>query len=118
MAIFAHTKHRLYTLLRWSEKYTKNGYGVFRLRGSLVRTWYRRVSLIGLGTAVAFANLISKEGYGTYQYILSTVGLLGIFGLSGIKTAISHASAHGNDSSLFDAIKQRYAGLLFLPSCL
>lgn len=63
--------------------------------------------LIALCTAVAFANLISKETYGTYQYVLSTVGLLSILGLPGLKTAISYATSRGNDGSFFDAIRAK-----------
>lgn len=107
MALFAHTKQRLYTLLRWSEKYTKTDM-VYLSSGTAWSIFGTVVSsIIGLATSVAFANLLPKENYGTYQYVLSTVGLVGIFGLSGIKTAISYASAHGNDSSIFDIIRAK-----------
>jgi len=107
MAIFAHTKHRLYTLLRWSEKYTKTDMVYFASGGGWSAFGTIISGLLALATAVAFANLLPKTTYGTYQYILSTVGILGIFGLSGIKTAIGYASARGKDQSFFDAIRAK-----------
>ncbi|KND50604.1 MAG: O-antigen export protein [Parcubacteria bacterium C7867-007] len=61
--------------------------------------------LIGLATAVAFANLLSKETYGTYQYILSGVTLLGLLSLPAMKSAIFYAAARNKDGSFLEAIR-------------
>lgn len=63
--------------------------------------------LIGLATATAFANLLPKEVYGSYQYVLATVGILGILGLPGLKTAISRAAARHMDGTFLDAVRAR-----------
>ena len=107
------TKQRLYGFLRWSERYTKTDMVYFASGGGWSAFGTIVSGLLALLTAVAFANLLPKETYGTYQYILATVGIFGIFGLSGIKTAIGYASARGKDQSFFDAIhaKIRWAFL-------
>lgn len=58
-------------------------------------------------TTVAFANFLSKEDYGTYQYVLATVSLLAILALPGLKTAISYASARGKDGTFFRAVRAK-----------
>lgn len=100
-------KSKIYNILRWSEKYTKTDM-VYLAHGGFWLTAGTVVSgLLSLGTAVAFANLVPKETYGAYQYVLSIVALLGLFGLSGMKTSVAYSSARGADGSLLDAIKAK-----------
>ncbi|MFH1759254.1 MAG: oligosaccharide flippase family protein [Patescibacteria group bacterium] len=65
------------------------------------------VSLIGLGLAVGFANLLPKEVYGTYRYILSLAGILSAFALSGMGTAVAQAVARSFDGTVKAAFKSR-----------
>ena len=100
-------RFRFAKLLRRSERYTKVDM-VYLASGTFWSAFGTVASgLVALGTAVAFANLLPKETYGTYQYVISVLGLLGILGLPGIKTAISYASSRGNDGSFFDAVHAR-----------
>jgi O-antigen/teichoic acid export membrane protein len=55
--------------------------------------------------SIAFANLLDPETYGQYRYIVSVIGFLSIFTLSGMGTAITRAVARGFDGSLDTAIK-------------
>ena len=55
--------------------------------------------LLAFSLIVAFANLLSKETYGIYRYILSIAGVLNIFVLSGMGTAISRSVASGNEGA-------------------
>lgn len=64
--------------------------------------------------AIAAAHFLSKETYGTYRYILSTVGFIGAFSLTGLSTAIIRNTARGYDS-LFDSSVRR-SMLWSLPS--
>lgn len=50
--------------------------------------------------AVAFANLIPKETYGSYKYLLSIAALTAIFSLTGLRTAIVQSAARGFGGSL------------------
>jgi O-antigen/teichoic acid export membrane protein len=57
-------------------------------------------SLTAFLTALAFANLLPPETYGSYKYVLSLAGLLGAFTLSGLADAVSQAAAKGFDGAL------------------
>lgn len=52
-------------------------------------------TILSAALVVAFANLLPKEIYGTYRYILSIAGLLSFLTLSGMNTAITRATAQG-----------------------
>lgn len=103
----ADIKNTLIRLLRWSEHYTKTDM-VYLVQGG---TW------MALGTGVtwvcafatmyAFANWLPKETYGTYQYVLSFMSVLGVLALSGMDTAIARATAQGKDGSLFEALRAK-----------
>jgi len=101
------TENRLHTLLRASEKYFKTDM-VYLASGGM---WYMLGTLlsllISLGTALAFANLIPKETYGAYQYILSITDIFGILMLGGIDSALTRSVARGQEGSLFDALRAK-----------
>ncbi len=61
-------------------------------------------SLLSLGLMVAFANLLPKETFGLYRYILSLAGILNIFTLTGMNNAVSRAVARGEEGVLRPAI--------------
>ncbi len=54
---------------------------------------------------IAFANLLPKETYGLYRYILSLAGILNIFTLTGMNTAIVQTVASGNEGALKTSVK-------------
>lgn len=64
-------------------------------------------SLCALLLAVAFANLVSPETYGTYKYVLSLAGLMAIFSLPGMNTALARSTAQGRESALHAATRAR-----------
>ena len=64
-------------------------------------------SLSSFLLAIAFANLLPKEAYGTYKYILSIAGILAIPTLSGINTSIVQATARGYEGSFLPALKTK-----------
>jgi len=66
--------------------------------------------LSGLGLAAAFANLIPKETYGTYKFIVSVASIISLFTLSNINTALTQAVASGSKQILRSAknIKLRW----------
>ncbi len=98
-------KTKIYRLLRKSERYTKTDM-VYLAKGGFWLTLGQVVSsLSAFLLAIAFANLLPKETYGTYKYILSLMGLLAIPTLSGMGTAVTRAVAQGNDGSFLPALK-------------
>lgn len=98
---------KIYNFLRYSEKYTQTDM-VYLIRGGFWLTLEQGViSLAGILLAIAFANLVPKEIYGTYRYVLSLVGILSVFTLSGMNTAIARAVARGYEGMLAPAFKTR-----------
>lgn len=97
----------IHRLLRWSEKYTKTDM-VYLARGGFWLALGQGVSsLSALVLAVAFANLVTPEVYGTYKYILALAGMFAIFSLPGMATAIARASARGHEGSIHRATRER-----------
>ena len=86
-------QNKVYHLLRKSEQYTKTDM-VYLAKGGF---WLTLGQFISSGAAfllaIAFANLLPKETYGTYRYVLSLVGVLNVFTLGGINTAVIQAIA-------------------------
>ncbi len=103
--MFIFFRNKLYFLLRWSEKYTKTDM-VYLAKGG---SWLSLSKMVGMGTslvlAIAFANLLPKEEYGAYKYILSIAALFSIATLPGINTALTRSIALGYEGSIRQAIK-------------
>ena len=101
-------KEKIYQFLRWSEKYTKTDM-VYLAHGGFWLTLTQIISSISIFVlAVVFANLLPKEVYGTYKYILSTIGLLFIFSLSGMNIALIPEIAQGKENLLKTARKTKF----------
>lgn len=64
-------------------------------------------SLSALALAVAFAHLVSPETYGTYKYLLSLAGLMAIFSLPGMNTALARATAQGKEATIHAVTRSR-----------
>lgn len=100
-------KQHAIRFLRWSERYTKTDM-VYLTRGSFwMMAKQVALSLLSFGMAIAFANLISIEVYGTYKYVLSTAFLLSVTTMSGINTALTRSVAQGFERSILPALVMR-----------
>lgn len=64
-------------------------------------------SLSTLALAVAFANLVPPETYGTYKYLLSIAGVFAIFTLPGMNTALARAVAQGHEGLIHSVTRSR-----------
>ncbi len=101
------SKAKLYNLLRWSEKWTKTDM-IYLARGGFWLTLGKVVSSTSAFLlAIAFANLLPKETYGEYKYILSIASILAIPTLSGMGTAITQAVARGYEGIVIPAMKEK-----------
>lgn len=64
-------------------------------------TWTTLRFLVGIGasvaTTIAFGNLLPREVYGNYSYLLSLAGSLSFLTLSGVSTGVIRAVAKGNE---------------------
>ena len=85
---------------------------VYLARGTF---WLNIGSGIGIAIAfllsVAYARYIPKEAYGNYRYILSLMGMAGIFALPGMSTIITRAAARG-----FDGTFRKASRIIFYSS--
>lgn len=98
-------KNKLYKALRWSEKYTRTDM-VYLAKGGGWMFFGRLIAMAcAFGLSLAFANLLPKEVYGQYKYVISVVNILTLFTLSGMGTAVTRAVAQGKDGVLKPAIK-------------
>ena len=97
----------IYNLLKKSEKFFQTDM-IYLAKGGFWLTLGQIVSsLSSFLLAIAFANLLPKETYGTYKYVLSLVGILSIFTLSGMNTSLTRSVARGFEGSLKPILKEK-----------
>jgi O-antigen/teichoic acid export membrane protein len=100
-------KDKTYNFLRWSQKYTGTD-NVYLIKNGF---WLTLGQIISMGASlllsIAFANLVSPVIYGNYKYIISILGILGIFSLSGMSTAVTQAVARGFEGSFYSGFKTK-----------
>lgn len=98
-------KKKIITFLLWVQKHAKADMFYIVKNGSWMFFGHTVNSLLSLGLIVAFANLLPKETYGVYRYILSIAGVLNIFVLGGIGNAITRSVARGEEGVLIPALR-------------
>lgn len=100
-------KNKIIKFLRWSEKYTKTDM-VYVFRGVFWLNIGRiGIAILTIGLMSAFARFTPKEVFGSYQYILSVVGILLVFSLPGINNALIRAVAQGKEGDFTAAAKEK-----------
>ncbi len=100
-------KQRIYRFLREMQKYTGTD-NVYLAKGGFWLTLEDVVSAAAsFLLALAFANLLNPIIYGNYRYILSLIGTLGIFSLSGLGTTITQATARNFEESFYTGFKTK-----------
>ncbi|MCD4762097.1 oligosaccharide flippase family protein [bacterium] len=102
-----HLKTKTYNLLRWTENWTKTDMVYLAKGGSWLTLGQVISSIFYFALSIAFANLLPKETYGTYKYILSIVMVLSIPTLGSMSTAVLQAIARGYEGSIIPALKTK-----------
>jgi O-antigen/teichoic acid export membrane protein len=98
-------KEKAVRALRWSEQYTKTDM-VYLAKGGWWLTIGEIITIIaGVLLSIAFANLLPKETYGTYKFVISIAGIVSAFTLSGMGHAVTRATAKGYEGSLRKGFK-------------
>jgi len=105
MSLFSSIKSRGHGLLRWSERYTKTDMVYLTSGGFWLGLSQAAQMVFGLILLVAFANLLPKESFGTYQFIISAAAILSLFTLTGLGVAVMRAAAQGNAGALRYALR-------------
>lgn len=100
-------KNQTYKFLRWTEKWTETDM-IYLTKGSSWLTAGQIISsLSSLLLSIAFANLLPKETFGVYKYVLSMTSILAIPTLGGLNIAVTQAIARGYEGSLTQALKTK-----------
>jgi len=63
------------------------------------------INILAALLMIAFANFLPKETFGLYRYILSLIGILTIFSLTGMNISVAQAVAAGNESALKASVR-------------
>ena len=89
------TKEKIYKLLRLTEKYTKTDM-VYLAKGGF---WFSLNYILSILLAVfllaAFANLIPPDVYGNYKFVFSVIGIISVFSLTGMGSAVVQSISRG-----------------------
>ncbi len=103
-SMFLSLRDALHKSLKWSETYTKTDM-LYMAQGGFWLTLAKGVGMFSsLLLAIAMANLIPPEVFGTYKFVLSAAGIIGAFSLAATGTAIIQAVARGYEGALRSGI--------------
>lgn len=94
-------------LLKATERYLQTDIRYLLFGGTWLGFARGIAMLFSFAAAVAFANLLPKETYGTYKYILSVAALLAIPALTGMTTAIIQSVAKGEYGSYLPGLRAK-----------
>ncbi|TSD05050.1 MAG: polysaccharide biosynthesis protein [Parcubacteria group bacterium Greene0714_7] len=98
--MFQDWKDRSIRFLLWSQKYTKTDM-LYLARGGFSSAIIQVAGItVSLLLAVTVSHFVPKESYGVYKYILSIVGILSLFSLNSIGSAVFQSAAQGFDGVL------------------
>lgn len=100
-------KSKIIEFLIWSQKYTKIDM-LYLVKGSF---WFGSGQVFSSAAtftlAIAFANFIEQETYGTYKYILSITGILTVLSLRGMDSAVLQSVTRNFEGVLIPALKTK-----------
>ncbi|MEX2514720.1 MAG: oligosaccharide flippase family protein [Candidatus Paceibacterota bacterium] len=106
-------KDKIKKILEKSQKYAKTDM-LYVAKGGFWLTIAKGASIAtSFLLMLAFANWLPQEEFGTYQFILSVAGILSIFTLPGVNTALTKSVAKNMEGSLVEAFRAKLSwGLL------
>lgn len=101
-------KNNLFTLLKKAEKYTKTD-NLYLFRGGFFLTLSSvATGILSFLMAIALGWLLPKEVYGNYKYLFSVLGIIALFTLGGMDTAVTQAVARGQDGSFRIGFRKKF----------
>ncbi|MEX0910001.1 MAG: oligosaccharide flippase family protein [Candidatus Paceibacterota bacterium] len=90
---------------KWADKKLKTDTS-YLLSGGLWLGINRSAAVIsGIALSIAFANLLPKDVFGTYQFILSLASICGAFTFTGMRIVVKRAAARGNENALAEGFR-------------
>ncbi len=107
MGIISNIKNIFFRFLKKTEKYTGTDM-IYLAKGGFWLSLSQIISsLASFLLSIAFANFLDPVTYGNYRYILSLMGILGIFSLRGMGAAITQAVSRGLEGSFYGGFKTK-----------
>lgn len=103
----ARAKHHVKRALKWSEAYTKTDMAYLLHAGFWGNLNAIILTFLSFILYIAYAHFLTKDVYGTYQYLLSFFSIATAFTLTGMNTAVSRAVARGYEGTLRASIKMQ-----------
>ncbi|MDD2913335.1 MAG: oligosaccharide flippase family protein [Candidatus Paceibacterota bacterium] len=100
-------KEKTIKILRWSEKYTKTDMIYLAKGGFWLSFTTLIVSLMTFIKMIVFGRFLPQDVYGTYSYIIAVSGILALFSLPGIETAVIKSIAQKKDGTFYLGLKTR-----------
>jgi O-antigen/teichoic acid export membrane protein len=97
-------KARIVSFLRFTEKYTKTDMVYLAKGGLWMNLGFITINAFAFILSIAFAKFLTKEVYGTYQFILSIGSILSALTLTGMNNAIIQAVARGYEGAVRSSI--------------
>ncbi len=88
-------KQKFVGFLRFTERYTKTDMVYVTREGSWSLLSQVVSSLASAAAVIVLANILPKESFGQYRFVLSLIPVLVIFALPGISTALMRSAARG-----------------------
>jgi O-antigen/teichoic acid export membrane protein len=103
-------KKHIHTLLQKGSKKVGTDLVYIAKGGSWLAFGQGIASLGGIFLAIAFANLLTVETYGSLKFVLSFLSILSIPTLQGMNQAIVRTVAQGNEATIYPALSLRMKG--------
>lgn len=101
-------KQRATKTLNWAQGYLQTDLIYLAKGGSVLGIGQVVSSGVAFLLSIAFANLFPPESYGLYKYILSVVGVVTAFSLTGMDSALSQAVARGYDGTFKESYRTTF----------
>jgi O-antigen/teichoic acid export membrane protein len=100
-------KKKINKILLWSEKYTKTD--MVYLVHSLFWVGISKIFifLFSFLLMLAFSHFTPKETFGSYQYVISVLGIISVLSLPGTNTSLVKSVAQGKEGTFQLIIKNR-----------
>jgi O-antigen/teichoic acid export membrane protein len=97
-------KEKSISALKWSENYVKTDMLYLAKGGFWLSLNQGICSAAALILSIVFANLLPKESFGIYKYVLSVCSILAIPSLNGIFTSFNRSVANGYEGNLKEGL--------------
>jgi O-antigen/teichoic acid export membrane protein len=94
-------------ILRWTNAVLGLNVRMFAKDAAIVTTGHGVSVLRGIVTGYLVARLFPREAYGSYQFILSIMGMIGIIAIPSLAQSLGRAVARGKDGAILPVLRRQ-----------